>query len=1142
MSKLTQKIASVGLAVTTIVWLSGVAMIVPIAVSAQTSTVTFTRNLTLGSRGSDVQALQQWLNSHGYTVATSGAGSSGNETTYFGALTKKAVAAWQTAISLPAYGYFGPMSRAKLPSTTATVTPTTPLTGGNVVAPATGLLVSLAADTPTSGSLITSLTSAASRVKVLAVNFTAGNAGQATVTGVTFTKVGALSDAAIAGAYLMSYAGKVVAQYNSVSGGKVYFSNLSLVIPAGQTQEYYFAIDPSTGLNAGNTVSFSVNSAADIASADLSGTAIAETGSFPLQGGTMTVTTVSNPSLATFAITSSTVGSTVYAGTQGVLISQWTMSTGNSPVNLTSINFRVIGSANKADIRNVKLYVNGVQIGQALPSVSADGTAFFDLSGSPARLSTGSSNMQIFADVMGSPSFNFQFELLNSYDIAAIDTQYGVPVAVAINGGAGSLVLINQGQLTVTMSSDTPTANVAKGQSGVTISKFKIYAAGEAVKVKFLTFQILLASGTAYTATTLPLQIRNIQIVDDQGVQVGSTISTPPANAINTCDITGGGTVSNTSITATTTYTECFGTSASPINYVVAANTTRILSLKVDIQSGADFSSIQGLLAGNTSNLQGLTSSQIANTSAVSTNALSLATNAMIAAVNTAFGNQNLPKSSSNQRIGSYVLTASTAEGVTVNNLSILLTGVGSSFANLYIKASGVQFGSTYGVISASTYTFSGTSFTVPAGGSVAVDVYADILSSASGPYNGPITTLSACNGTGAVSYSSVTCRSVSGQNVTIGSASTLVVAADSGTPGATQVIMGTTGVPLASFRLTETSNVEDVKVTDLNVFQRVATDTLSTKSAFQNVTFYDSLGANLGTAGAATVSNNCAIGTGGCTATSSTAGAGYIYRFHFVTPVIVPQGNSKVITLKADVATYASQGATDNSTSTFVIATSTDAGNTTTSTLITALGSTSNAVATVAFGSGAIASGNPMTILRSNLQVIGTSIGATVNRSKGTNDDIGSITLTANAKGPVAVSYIKITFGGSAPSSTNFLAANNIVLYDPSTGLPAVGFSASSSDPCVGNNTCFIAFTDSSGFQLSAGLSKTFNIRIANETTYTQAGASGVTQSLSAAIQAVGDVYFTDGLDSAATPGVNVPATNPIPLTIVNVAFTTGQ
>jgi peptidoglycan hydrolase-like protein with peptidoglycan-binding domain len=84
---------------------------------------TFTRVLTLGSTGSEVTALQTILHAQGYlAVAPSG---------YYGTLTFRAVAAFQTAHGLEAVGSVGPLTRAllnathALTSTPGTNTPTT---------------------------------------------------------------------------------------------------------------------------------------------------------------------------------------------------------------------------------------------------------------------------------------------------------------------------------------------------------------------------------------------------------------------------------------------------------------------------------------------------------------------------------------------------------------------------------------------------------------------------------------------------------------------------------------------------------------------------------------------------------------------------------------------------------------------------------------------------------------------------------------------------------------------------------------------------------------------------------------------------------------------------------------------------------
>ena len=82
----------------------------PVGANANAS---FNRDLETGSTGEDVRALQAWLNGNGYMVASTGAGSPGNETTMFGGLTRAALIKYQKAMGItPAVGYFGPKTRA----------------------------------------------------------------------------------------------------------------------------------------------------------------------------------------------------------------------------------------------------------------------------------------------------------------------------------------------------------------------------------------------------------------------------------------------------------------------------------------------------------------------------------------------------------------------------------------------------------------------------------------------------------------------------------------------------------------------------------------------------------------------------------------------------------------------------------------------------------------------------------------------------------------------------------------------------------------------------------------------------------------------------------------------------------------------
>lgn len=80
-------------------------------ISSPLNSKSFTRNLTIGDRGNDVSALQQFLITSGFLKILTPTG-------YFGPATKTALSAWQTKVGVyPSAGFFGSISRGRIDAT-----------------------------------------------------------------------------------------------------------------------------------------------------------------------------------------------------------------------------------------------------------------------------------------------------------------------------------------------------------------------------------------------------------------------------------------------------------------------------------------------------------------------------------------------------------------------------------------------------------------------------------------------------------------------------------------------------------------------------------------------------------------------------------------------------------------------------------------------------------------------------------------------------------------------------------------------------------------------------------------------------------------------------------------------------------------
>jgi hypothetical protein len=427
----------------------------------------------------------------------------------------------------------------------------------------------------------------------------------------------------------------------------------------------------------------------------------------------------------------------------------------------------------------------------------------------------------------------------------------------------------------------------------------------------------------------------------------------------------------------------------------------------------------------------------------------------------------------------------------------------------------GTQFGTTQGVVSGNTnYSFSGSAFNIPAGSTVNVDVYADTLSAATGTYS-PATALVNFTGTGAVSFTSVTdsLGSIAGQNVSFNGQPALTIAADSSNPPAGQIVQNSTGNTLAVFRFSETSRVENVKVTQLNVVDAV-TSTSTVKAAFSNVTLWNG-STLLGTAQSPV---------------ADIAGTGYIYSFTGLTNLIVPAGNSVSLTLKGDAGSFTNGSLSDNTTSTFTIATTTDSTNNTSALTVVARGATSNKNAVTTLSS---AMGNPQTTMRSTQTVAATAV---TGLPLASFQQIGSITLTSNSSGDTRPSSLLLTFTGAA-ASTSFLGT--VVLRDPS-GNDVVAVDHLATSTVQANTSVTWAFNTSSTSPLvvTAGTSYTMTLWGNLSTTYLPA-ISQTAQALTASINTNTNYQYFDGTDASSTV-ISLP-TNVVPITVANLQTSSG-
>ena len=776
----------------------------------------FDRNLKQGMTGDDVKCLQIVLNSDVATqVAAIGVGSSGNETSYFGALTKAAVVKFQEKYAsevLASYGlttgtgFVGLTTRAKLNSLLAVVTPPAGVVCGNgtcetgettancpadcpVATPvAAGLTAALAANTPASGTIATTDSdgTGASVVELVKFTFTNGDASDAKVTNLKIKRIGISDDTTLPSIYLFDGYTRL-GDESTLSSSVVTFNNSAgiFTVPTGGSKTISVRADIKTATS-GQTIGMEL-----VAATDVTTDASAVNGTFPITGNLMSIAQASTPAQAYLSTaTPVPTGNTSIDATNDYIIYQNTLTVNQQNANLEYLRFTQIGSISAGDLDNIRLSIAGAQVATGKLVAGLVGQdLIFDLSAAPIAFTKGQSKqITVYADIVGGATKTLRIGLEKSADILLKDTAYGNYVMVGITDATTAFTAnrtgtktIAQGTVTVTRRTDSPSTAVVLNASNVSLAKFDVKANGEEIKINSLKVRIDVADDDA--GDTIKY-LRNCSLLLD-GVQVGNT------QAISTLST---------------------GTSFN-IYQKIAAGTTKTLEVKADVYGCSDTNCSSNILesddtvqveiygADGLANAQGMASLAMIDAPAATAEAttLDVGVGGLTLKINSAYGSQSAAPGS-DTRIGSFVLSSAEYDAINISSFTVAVsvtTMAYTDLSNIYLKYDGTETAKK-GTVSSSNV-FSSTT-TLEKSKSLTIDVWSTIASTVT---SGTVSTTLDISATKVTDGSSVTITGtpVNGQTITIAAAN-LSTKKASDSPVSAIVVGQDAGVLMGKFTL----------------------------------------------------------------------------------------------------------------------------------------------------------------------------------------------------------------------------------------------------------------------------------------------------------------------------------------------------
>lgn len=929
-----------------------------------------TRDLQQGSSGADVKALQVFLNGSADTmVASTGAGSPGNETTTFGPATKAAVIKFQTKYNVtPIAGYVGAKTRAQIASVCGT---TGGNTGGNTGG-TTGGMISVGASAQPVNSLAPQ---GASRVPFTTFTLTNNSSQAVTVNSVTVQRTGLGVDSNFAGIVLLDSNGLQIGTAKTLNSNHQANIGDTFTIGAGQSMTFTVAgnIASSISGNSGQIVSLQVvaiNTSATVS------------GSLPITGASQTINTTLTLGSVSTSTSSFDPGTATNKnlGDTGVRFSgvKFTASSAED-IKLYSIRWRQVGTASNVDIANVMTYVNGTSYPT---TISADGKYYTTVFPGGITIAKGNTtDVYVQGDLVGSNSASrtVRFDIDKSTDVYFVGQTYGYGVAVSgtyTPWFQGYTATINPGTVTlIGKANEVAAQNIAVNVPNQALGGFVTNFAGEAVSVQGMTFTIATSSGSIGTNA-----VTSVSIVDENGAVVAGPV-----------DATNGGSWSTQTVTFTDTVTFPTGRHVYTVKGKIPSSASNGTAVYLQT-TPSNWSSPTGQTSGNSITIG--TSQFDMNTMTVKAATLSVTASVQPASQNIVAGVQNLT-------VANIQIDASqSGEDLRISGLPIYYENVSGSPASqitgcqVWDGTTALNTGSRVvnSLTTASTHNFQlDNSLTIPKGTVKTLAVSCNIGTSASGAFRFGVNggTWSATGVTSGTSLNATLSTSYSG-TMTVASGSFTAAVDTATSPSRTMVAGGSTGVTVGTVKFRASNEAVNLTKVGLTLSQGTYGSASTATGGSSNNGVGDVIQAYI-------YDGSTLVGTATFTGSSQTATS------TLTTSVTLPKDTDKVLTIKADLAAIGTSG-------------SGGIGDIVKIDPLNAEGSGLASGQTLRIGATSGVGG--VQLFKSYPTVTAVSNSAT--NPNGANVTLKRFTITSNSAGPIGISKISVSVATSSATVTD--------------------------------------------------------------------------------------------------------------------------